>query len=54
MVVHASLAIGGSHLGEVLGRVASGIETDIEFAFAVGVAVVVDILVVEGHFHVLV
>ena len=53
MVVHTSLAIGGSDLSEVLGRVAIGIETDIEFAFTIGITVVVDILVVETNLHVL-
>ena len=53
MVVHTSFAIGGSDLGEVLSRVAIGIETDKEFALAVGVTVIVDILVVEGDLHVL-
>ena len=53
MVVHTSFAIGGRDLGEVLGRVAIGIETDIELALAVGITVVVDILVVEGDLHIL-
>ena len=53
MVVHTSLAIGSGDLGKVLGRVAIGIETDIELALTVGVTVVVDILVVEGDLHVL-
>ena len=53
MVVHTGIAIGGSHLGEVLGSIAIGIETHIEFALAVGVTVVVDILIVEGHLDIL-
>ena len=53
MVVHTSFAIGSCDLGEVLGRVAIGIETDIELALAVGVTVVVDILIVEGNLDVL-
>ena len=53
MVVHTSLAIGSSHLGEVLGGIAFGIETAVEFALTVGITVVVDILVVECNFHIL-
>ena len=53
MVVHTSLAIGSSDLGEVLGGIAFGVETAVEFALAVGVTVVVDILIVEGHLDIL-
>ena len=53
MVVHASLTVFGHDLGEVLSRIAIGIEAHIELALAVSIAVVVDILVVEGNLHVL-
>ena len=53
MIVHTSLAIGSCDLSEVFGRVAIGIETDIELALTIGVTVVVDILIVETNLYVL-
>ena len=53
MVIHTGFASFANNLGEVLGGVAIGIETHIEFALAVGITVVVDLLIVQGNLGVL-
>ena len=53
VVVDTGFASTSDHRPEILGGVAVGIETAVEFALAVGITVVVDILVVERNLGIL-
>ena len=53
VVVDTGIASFHVNLCKVHGLVASCIETAVEFALAISVAVVVDILIVEGNLYIL-